>query len=246
MHARIADYTDRMVGDCALDTASIFLYDRFGERPRLSYLHHVGVSQEAQHRYRDGMVYRSDPFPLRHLGDDEGEAGPSFLCWGDSRIEKMADRAPAYRSFLYDHDVHVVGAFTRRMTARSCLVIGTHRKKSKSWHREVPMNLLRNRLYALGDMVIEELLRKCLEDNGYEPSSSCTTGATPSGEAHPELTEREWDIMGLVQEGMQNKQIAFRLGLSEYSIENRLRRIYRKCGVRNRTAAASLMTELRR
>jgi DNA-binding NarL/FixJ family response regulator len=57
-----------------------------------------------------------------------------------------------------------------------------------------------------------------------------------SGEIVQTLTAREREIMCLVAEGLANKEVAWRLGVSEGTVKIHLHNIYRKVGVQNRTA----------
>ncbi len=50
------------------------------------------------------------------------------------------------------------------------------------------------------------------------------------------LTRRELQVAMMVCQGRGNKQIAYRLHLSEWTVSSYLRRIYSKLGVRTRTA----------
>lgn len=52
------------------------------------------------------------------------------------------------------------------------------------------------------------------------------------------LTEREEDVLDLVSEGLLNKQIAARLGISESTVKTHLTNIYQRIGVTDRTQAA--------
>ena len=52
------------------------------------------------------------------------------------------------------------------------------------------------------------------------------------------LTERQRQIIGLVSEGLSNKEVARRLDLSEGTIKVHLHRIYHKLAINNRTALA--------
>lgn len=52
------------------------------------------------------------------------------------------------------------------------------------------------------------------------------------------LTENEMAVLRLVAQGMDNQEIAQALGYSVYTVANRLRTIYRKLHVTNRTQAA--------
>jgi DNA-binding NarL/FixJ family response regulator len=51
------------------------------------------------------------------------------------------------------------------------------------------------------------------------------------------LTTRECDILGLLNEGLPNSAIAYRLDLAEKTVKNHLNRIFAKLQVHNRTAA---------
>jgi DNA-binding NarL/FixJ family response regulator len=56
------------------------------------------------------------------------------------------------------------------------------------------------------------------------------------------LTPRELDVLGLVAEGLSNRQISRRLFLSETTIKTHLVHIYAKLGVDSRTAAVAAAT----
>lgn len=55
-----------------------------------------------------------------------------------------------------------------------------------------------------------------------------------------ELTAREWQILGHVAKGSQNKIIANDLGLSEHTVKIHIHNIINKLGVHNRTEAAAI------
>jgi DNA-binding NarL/FixJ family response regulator len=57
------------------------------------------------------------------------------------------------------------------------------------------------------------------------------------------LTARQGEILEMVVEGLSNAEIAGRLYLSESTIKQHLRAVYKELGVRNRTQAAKLMRE---
>jgi DNA-binding NarL/FixJ family response regulator len=54
----------------------------------------------------------------------------------------------------------------------------------------------------------------------------------------PELTGREREILSLVLEGLANKQIARRLGISEKTVKGHLTNLFQRIGVTDRTQAA--------
>jgi DNA-binding NarL/FixJ family response regulator len=59
-----------------------------------------------------------------------------------------------------------------------------------------------------------------------------------------ELTERERELARLTSEGMRNKEIAARLGITEGTVKVHLNRVYRKLGVDSRVALALRVREL--
>jgi DNA-binding NarL/FixJ family response regulator len=58
-----------------------------------------------------------------------------------------------------------------------------------------------------------------------------------------ELSARQREILELAVEGLSNAEIAWRLYLSESTIKQHLRAVYKELGVRNRTQAARTMRE---
>jgi DNA-binding NarL/FixJ family response regulator len=58
-----------------------------------------------------------------------------------------------------------------------------------------------------------------------------------------DLSARQREILEMVEEGLSNAQIAGRLYLSESTIKQHLRAVYKVLGVRNRTEAAKTMRE---
>jgi DNA-binding NarL/FixJ family response regulator len=56
--------------------------------------------------------------------------------------------------------------------------------------------------------------------------------------AQAALRPREREVLGLVAEGLPNKQIARRLGISEKTVKAHLTRVFEAVGVTDRTAAA--------
>jgi DNA-binding NarL/FixJ family response regulator len=63
----------------------------------------------------------------------------------------------------------------------------------------------------------------------------------PTGASAPQLSPREHDILALVCEGLANKQIARRLGITEHTVKVHLGHAFRRLGVTDRTSAALWM-----
>ena len=76
-------------------------------------------------------------------------------------------------------------------------------------------------------------------DRRADLQGDAMTGTPASGQASSqELTERERAIVELVAEGMDNKEIAATLFLSEGTVRNHISAILQKLGLKNRTQLA--------
>ena len=58
------------------------------------------------------------------------------------------------------------------------------------------------------------------------------------------LTPQQFRVLGMISEGMLNKQIAWELNVSEATIKAHVTAIFRKLGVRNRTQAVIALQQL--
>jgi two-component system, NarL family, response regulator YdfI len=73
-----------------------------------------------------------------------------------------------------------------------------------------------------------------------DPSSLQPAMATTGSElAAPPLTPREVDVLNALAEGLGNKQIATRLGISEHTVKTHLAAIFEKLDASNRTEAVT-------
>ncbi|MFE1441700.1 response regulator [Streptomyces sp. NPDC058739] len=65
----------------------------------------------------------------------------------------------------------------------------------------------------------------------------------PEADALPGLTEREREILGLIGEGLTNRQIGQQLFLAEKTVKNHISRLLAKLGVERRIQAAVIATQ---
>lgn len=89
-------------------------------------------------------------------------------------------------------------------------------------------------------------VRSVLSGERYVPSLPLDDDSRPGGKAGPprKLTPRERQVLVLVSDGLPNKVIASRLGLSEVTVKSHLFSIFRKLGVQNRVQAARRLIDL--
>jgi ATP/maltotriose-dependent transcriptional regulator MalT len=92
----------------------------------------------------------------------------------------------------------------------------------------------------------EEFSRLRAEGRAMSPEEAFSRAqetGTPPATAKDVLSAREVEVLGLVAEGLTDQEVARRLYLSPRTIGQHLSRIYRKLGVRSRTAATREATE---
>ena len=97
--------------------------------------------------------------------------------------------------------------------------------------------------YLLKDATPEELERGIqAAGRGESPLDPRAASALLSARVKPAaaqaLSTREREVLGLVAEGMPNKLIARRLGISEKTVKTHLTNVFRTIGVDDRTQAA--------
>jgi two-component system NarL family response regulator len=100
------------------------------------------------------------------------------------------------------------------------------------------------RAYLTKDLLLDELLTAIRAVHRGETYVPATLASVLSAQAsRPDLTPRELQILELVVRGFVNKQIAFSLNISEFTIKNHMKRLLSKLGVQDRTQAATAAIE---
>jgi len=70
-----------------------------------------------------------------------------------------------------------------------------------------------------------------------------TESATPPSSRTRKFTEREQQVLSFVFEGLANKEIASRIGVSESSVKSTLQQLFAKTGVRTRSQLVRIVLE---
>ncbi|BBX74440.1 DNA-binding response regulator [Mycobacterium shinjukuense] len=88
--------------------------------------------------------------------------------------------------------------------------------------------------------------RSLLDNRAAAALMSKLRGTTEKRDPLSGLTDQERTLLGLLSEGLTNKQIADRMFLAEKTVKNYVSRLLAKLGMERRTQAAVFATELKR
>ncbi len=80
--------------------------------------------------------------------------------------------------------------------------------------------------------------------NGFQETDSAENRVEPSALDIASFTPQQLRVIGMIRDGMLNKQIAFELNVSETTVKAHVSKILRKLGVTNRTQAAMEIEKL--
>jgi len=96
--------------------------------------------------------------------------------------------------------------------------------------------------YLLKDAEPDEVIRgiraAARGESPIAPKAARTLLAARGQRPESQLSERELEVLRCVAEGLPNKLIARRLGISEKTVKAHLTRVYQQIGVTDRTQAA--------
>lgn len=98
--------------------------------------------------------------------------------------------------------------------------------------RALPVDQVQARL----SLAVLERLAQQAANEASDLLAQLQSTPTPS---HP-LTPREMEVLCLASEGLTNKEIAYRLGLSDRTVQFHLNSVYVKTGSNSRTEATAL------
>ncbi|MBR0873306.1 response regulator transcription factor [Bradyrhizobium tropiciagri] len=221
----------------------IFLCDRSHAEPVVHYLFMHGVTDSVARDYSDHEIHRYDPFlnptVLKRRACDRA----LMIVEGcDDDIRQCAE-AENYWRFVERSDLHIVGATVRPIREDLLLVVGLH---GKTGANPVAVAAASEEIEGLVDTVMSRAFQRVLER--VEPHRILEATGMPqqaAGITAPP-SRRENEIICLVKQGLRNKEIAFKLQISENTVETHLRRIYHKMGVNNRTSLINRHSEATR
>jgi len=127
----------------------------------------------------------------------------------------------------------ILSAETNPDTIRNALQAGAAGFLPKTMRGTAMLTALR--LILAGERYVPDILV-----TGQPAPADETTGRGP---APTSLTQREREVVGLLVQGLSNKEIGHRLGIEVVTVALHLRSVYRKLGVTSRTQAVRLAME---
>ena len=188
-----------------------------------------------------GLVWIDCPYPLAaiglsrileskaqiHVGREppEGEA-PSVTIFGTSKVEGLLEGVKRLRKQNPDTLILVFDLYLDLAVARTALRAGARGYIHTGMQPEQIVRAVR--VATEGQIVAPRELLEYLISN--EETANLNL-----------LSNRQREVLELVGEGLTNAQIAKRLFLTESTIKQHLRAIYKVLGVSNRTEAARLV-----
>lgn len=240
------EYVRFIAQESAADGIDIFCCDKTGGHGEIFDLYGHGMRSELKEGYRCARMFEFDPFTDVGLREAPSSDVDSFELAGDPRLSLAGSRSERYWRFMAQQGVEIVGASTRRFLPGFYLVIGMSRGTCDVARPEVSYGLLNERLNRLKDMMSSLILTRILSTGeGYAQLRRSLSWSAPSnGGSLAALSVRESEIARLICVGKQNKEIAYLTGLSVHTIENHLKRIYRKFEIHNRAALVAKMQGL--
>ena len=97
--------------------------------------------------------------------------------------------------------------------------------------------------YVLKDGAEDELLRATRAaargESPLSPRAAHVLVTARTTRAGPEMSDREREVMTLVADGLANREIGERLGISEKTVKAHLTRVYQRLGISNRSQAVA-------
>ncbi len=148
---------------------------------------------------------------------------------GMQATKKLKDKHPSFKFVIltaYDDDEQIYHAV--RIGASAYFAKDVAPKQLVSTIRAVAEGYYVIRDRRMTPAQVETWLLECYHRFGAEPDDDIFSP----------LTAREMDVLELIIEGLSNKGIAYRLGISKQTVKNHVTSILSKLGLSDRTQAA--------
>ncbi|MCB1666785.1 MAG: LuxR C-terminal-related transcriptional regulator [Porticoccaceae bacterium] len=231
-----SSYAQQVSYKAKSDGICLLLYDnRLAEQKPVSFIFHHGQPSKAMNLYTE-FLYKFDP-SLPHLKSIRRSCKSYTTVNLEKKnpsIKDLHDRmvdSTEYWKHLKPYGYMETATSVYAISDNIFLVVGMHsldRKKHLRIERAMPA--IENWLRESSMYIVDESVRNF--QSGFSQNTLIYDLKGPADL----LTNREIQVVYELLKGKSNKQIAVALSLSNFTVDNHLRRIYKKFGVNNRTA----------
>jgi len=183
----------------------------------------------------DARAFPNDPF-LSPVILQRCAQGPGVAVLDDNDPDICRDESTSdYWAFISNRKSGIAGAVIKQITRELFVVASLHRPRSQ---RGARFSDVAGSMISVVDSAATALILSAASAADIQ-NAALSTGCAKGFRDVYKLNEIEAEIVELLLDGALNKQIGFDLALPEYTVENYLRRIYAKVGVKNRSALVS-------
>lgn len=201
----------------------LFLFSLCPGQTGVRFICNYGMSEEVTRGYVGGL-WSQDPF-LNYSAQQLGQPTSTLLVRRQLEAQQREHRA--YWHFIDGVGYRDIIAAIHPFSSEVFLVGGLMRQEGSGPSRSIESDYTLEAMNAFTAEAANAMMADWLL-----PLMSPAEGSTPK----PKLTPRERQIVNALAKGFSNKQIAALLSLSQYTVENYLKRLFKKFGVHNRTA----------
>lgn len=218
----------RSVINMACSSASaIYLYDQSQSQP-ITILYQTGFTDRSINCFKR-EAYKYEPALTQMTPQNRRVTVNSSVAKANVR----RDASTSYWALFANDGFRETLTSVERLSKNLSLVIGTallERDVVKNRHLQTNqvLNIFDRWFDVATDFIIEDSVRRSFE--GFAPTSN----EDQFNHCLKKLTSRETQVLNLLTAGKINKQISHMLSISQYTVDNHLRNIYRKLGVRRR------------
>jgi DNA-binding CsgD family transcriptional regulator len=188
----------------------------------------LAIEDKAINKYRE-YYYRLDPFFKRLIL-------PSPIILTTEQLISYFDfeKSEYYNDFLKLQSIHYQMTISLRSTRQTLGLVALFRSRN-----EVNFSLQEKKKAELMAPYLASALEKTVVLKPTNPILPLTQSLKRFG-----ISQRELDIIHLLCQGLENSEIANKLYISRYTVENHLKSIYEKLAIRNRTELVCKLHQL--
>lgn len=213
----------------------LFLFDARHSGGGVNFLCHYGMSERVHRDYTAGL-WVHDPFLLSLAKHPDPSTVPTVL--ERRQLENTQQESRPYWHYIDQVGYREIIAAIHPFTSQFFLVAGLMGQRRGGRYCAVQCEKVM--------VSLDKLVTETASDLAAEGARLLfpPVALPAEGDRALRLSPREREVALALRHGSSNKQIAAALMLSEYTIENHFKRLFRKFDVTNRTALLSRLQAL--